>query len=641
MKKLFLCLALFAISFFAFGLNNTTVDVNHEIYTVIDNAQIRGLCKPVSNAKPYTQKRILLILDEILENQDKLSKVELEIINKYINESKNENLKENKFGNSFFENKINDVPVNFGILYSFATDASIGVYNKSSHNAFAFDMIPEFRVKGDLGYNLGFNFSGVFNVSKVPLALNGNDYYIGTNWFPYVDQTDGTPVARGTKIRTISSYRNDAWLPYTHVYNSAGRFYWVNNLIPESFGSLKTDMAAYANFYTEIHADFLDDKINIGFGRMTREWAAMDSGSSLVLNRTAVPFYGIDFSFDVNSWLKYSFLTGNLENPNRSDMLNSSYYPDYGTEDAFYFQNSFSLQMVEMNFGNFHLDFGSSVVYPKRFEWGYLFPLTVLVEYQNHAGDFDNVAMFGDLKYTQPGIGSVWVSLFSDEINDFKTNPFTGTREMFALQAGIKAIIPPVPFGSITLRYSKVEPYCYTHHAINYVPYYSHYIMENYTSNGICLGSYLPPNSDEILIRFDAQPLTNIRLSAAYQLTRHGADYGSQQVRGSSLYSELDNKNRDGFNKYFLHDGAYNWIHAISANCSYISKQTTVPFKFDVTLGLVISYFTGIDQTAYNTKDAYGNSNANFDTKYTRLDTEEYPFKVGPVLSLGFTIGNF
>lgn len=643
MKKLLFCLVLFLSSVALFAQNNVSVAVTDPIYDVIDNAQLRGLVGPVSGAKPYTEKKILSLLEEILEKDDKLNEVELKVIQNYLNKNKTE---DKQFGSLYYKEELLDTPISVGIYYQLFTDASAGIYNKSEYTSTAFDFIPQFSVNGDIGKNLGFNFNGVFNFAKIPLRKNGNGsstdaYYIGDNWFKSHDE-DGTNIAPNSKKRYIPSFSNDAWLPFTNIYSSSGQYYWVSKLVPSRLGEWTNDVTAYGNFYGEIHASFLNDKINLDFGRMTREWAAMDKGSSLVLNRTAVPFYGIDFNVNVNSWLSYSFLNGNLENPNRADLLTSDWQPDRDCSDSYYFQNSFSLQMVEMNFKNLHIDFGSSVVYPKRFEFGYFFPLTVLVEYQNHVGDYDNVAMFGDIRYTWPGVAQIWGSLYTDEINDFKTNPLSGTREMFAIQGGVKVVVPQASFGTVTMRYTKVEPYCYTHHSINYVPYYDHYICENYTNNGLCIGSYLPPNADEILFRFDQKPTENISLSFAYQLVRHGADYGSQQVPGSSLYSELDNTNRDEFHKYFLHDGAYNWIHAISANGSFEQKNCKYPFKIDLTVGLVFNYFTGINQTDYNSKDQFGNSDSiNFNTPYSIIDTDEYPFKIGPVISLGFTVGRF
>ena len=84
------------------------------------------------------------------------------------------------------------------------------------------------------------------------------------------------------------------------------------------------------------------------------------------------------------------------------------------------------------------------------------------VVYQNNVGDYDNLALFTNLKLRYPGIGSVWGSFYLDEMNSLTAKIFEKTRCMFAYQAGGKANIPFLPFTSISLRYTKVEPYCYT-----------------------------------------------------------------------------------------------------------------------------------------------------------------------------------
>ena len=67
MKKFLALLVLFLCSVSVFSQSNVTVAVTDSIYDVIDNAQIRGLCGPVSGAKPYTEKKILSLLEEILQ----------------------------------------------------------------------------------------------------------------------------------------------------------------------------------------------------------------------------------------------------------------------------------------------------------------------------------------------------------------------------------------------------------------------------------------------------------------------------------------------------------------------------------------------------------------------------------------------
>ena len=517
-----------------------------------------------------------------------------------------------------------------------------GVYNTSEYNSYGFDFMPKFGFSGDIGNNFGYNIQALIDVSKMPLHKDGT-YNVGKNWFSYVGK-DGQPEEAIEQIREINSYSNNNYLPFQYLKPWGGQFYYLSNMSASGLEGWAHELGVTGNIFAELHTSFLNDKVNIGLGRNYREWAAMDKHSSLVLNGTAMPFFGLDITVELLPYLTYSSLTGTLEYPNRDDIFGNS-LPGNDHDDASLWQNAFSINMVEVNYKGLHADFGSTVVWPKRFELGYMFPLTNYVEYQNHIGDYDNLALFGDLKYTKTGIGSVWGSIYLDEINGMNNNPLKYTRAMFATQAGIKAVLPNIPYGSLALRYTKIEPYCYTHHSVNYLPYYDDYVCMNYTNNGINLGSYLPPNSDEILLRFDSMPLPSLTTSFSFQMIRHGADYGPQQVRGSSIYSELDNSNRDEFTKNFLHDGAYNWIHILSLNASYSNRQYKVPFKFNITLGGIVSYYTAISESEYRgPEDWYAGESGNYGNcsgDYSIIDTDEYPFTYGAVLSIGVTIGHF
>ena len=644
MKKLFLLLVLLSCTFMLNAQTNISVDVYDSIYEILDNAQLRGLCSTLPGAKPYTEKKILSALDEILEKQDQLLPAEIQIINDYIEKCKrNDEENKKKLGTvNFYNDTWSSVPMSFQINYALKTNASVGIYNESDYTSYGFDFMPTFGFSGDIGDKFGYNIQGILDATKMPLHKDGT-YNVGTNWFSYIG-TDGEPVPERTKPRDYISYSNNNYLPFSYIKPWGGQVYFLSNLSASGLEGWAHELGFTGNILAELHGNLLNDRINLGVGRIYREWAAMDTHSSLILNASAMPFMGFDMTFEILPFLTYSSLTGSLEYPNRDDIFDEK-LPGNDQDDASLWQNAFSINMVEVNVKGIHADFGSSCVWPKRFELAYLFPLTNYVEYQNHLGDYDNLALFGDLKYTKEGLGSIWGSLYLDEINGMNNNPFSSMRAMFAAQAGIKAVLPKVPFGTLALRYTKIEPYCYTHHSVNYVPWYDDYVCMNYTNNGICLGSYLPPNSDEILIRFDARPIASLSTSVSYQLIRHGAEYGSQQVRGSSIYSELDNKNRDDFTKCFLNDGAYNWIHILSFNGSYTSRQTKLPFKIDLTVGAVLSYFTAIDSSDYVSSDYwyngeinnYGNSKGSF----SFIDTDEYPLRFGPVISVGFTLGYF
>lgn len=651
MKKIILSvLALFLCIEFAFAQKNLSVRVDDEIYSILEIAEMKGFCGFLPGAKPYTVSRIFKAIDEILEHEDELKPSEVEILENF--KARYEINPEKKNSARHLAVQTKDEKYHFSFLYDFGIESNVsgGIYNDSEFNSVGFDFCPEFNFRGDITKYVSYGFSGIFDFTYMPLMKQG-EYFIGYSWFdPDVEKyfkdemTDETERANfeKNKKRTITKYLNNSYLPYSYKKPWDGQVYLLSNLSASGTEGWATEFGVSGSVLAEIKASFLDDHITIGAGRQSHEWAAMDNGSSLVLNRQARPFFEFNTGVEMFSWLKFSTLAGILEYPN-ADYMNSKSYPGdniEGVDDSYFWQNAFSLNMIELDFKYLHLDFGGSVVYPKRFEIGYLFPLFIYVEYQNHTGDCDNLALFGDIMLRKPGVGKIWASIYFDELN-IQNNWFKETRVMFAGQLGAKAVIPWLPFASVSTRYTKVEPYCYTHHAINYVSTYNHYVMENYTNNGDSLGYYLPPNADEFFFRFEMKPRSFLSTALQYQFIRHGADYGSQQVPGSSLYSELSKYNRDELEKYFLHDGAYNWMHMIKLEATFEHKNIRRDLQLSVNLGFLYSYYTMIDSNDYD-RSIYGNNgncnNADFSTPYHFVDNEEYPVQFGVVMGCGFKV---
>lgn len=662
MKKIFATF-LILFSVFAFSQNNLSVEVEDDVYRVLENCQSRGLCPFLFGSKPYTQKKILQALEAILENEDKLTETEKSIINYYIKEytPKTGNEKAPMFFR--LQNKSTKVPLSFQLGFAVEVAASGGVYNDSDFNSIGFDIMPQLDFAGDITKYVSYRFNATFDITRMPLYEAGNDYFIGYNWFDDFVSPGGTENAGKTydvgdyadaiadddefvakrkygepKRRVIRTKRNMSYLPFSYKKRWGGQVYFLENLNASGLEGWPDVLSFTGAVKYDLRSSFLNNKINVGIGRVNREWAAMDNGSSLVLSSKAQPFFALDMSFEILSWLKFSALTGILEYPNQDYIAESSW--PHGTTDDSLFQNAFSINMIELDFKYLHFDVGSSVVWPKRFELGYMFPLTNYTEYQNHIGDNDNCAYFADIKLRKENIGSIWASLYLDEINGINNNPLTSARAMFAGQLGTKIIIPKLPFTSVSFRYTKIEPFCYTHHSINYAPWYDHYICENYTNNGESLGYYLPPNSDEFFLRFDTMPISGLSTFFQYQFIRHGADYGSQQVQGSSLYSELSKFDRDLIEKHFLHDGAYNWMHIISVGASYTNKKHKLPFSVYANLGFVYSYYTMIDDENYE-MTVLGNQKADGNTKYYVVDNSEYPIQCGMVLTMGVKLWRF
>jgi hypothetical protein len=210
------------------------------------------------------------------------------------------------------------------------------------------------------------------------------------------------------------------------------------------------------------------------------------------------------------------------------------------------------------------------------------------------------------------------------------TNWWDLDRTMTAAQMGLNIQIPFLAFSSIRLSYTIVNPYCYTHNR-NVNPWFGDLPMEtSYTNNGVSLGYYLPPNSDELLFRFKTMPVQNMVTSLQYQMIRHGADYGSGEVDGSSLLSELDTNERGSnpiLKRFFLHDGAYQWMHIIKVGVEW--NLPKLPIALYGEAGVVISYFTNIEEPANVTGEAH---------PYFVIDTSEYPKSTSVIIKLGVKV---
>jgi hypothetical protein len=114
-------------------------------------------------------------------------------------------------------------------------------------------------------------------------------------------------------------------------------------------------------------------------------------------------------------------------------------------------------------------------------------------------------------------------------------------------------------------------------------------------------------------------------------MIRHGADFGPDAVDGSSLLSELDPEGRDGsqpeLKRYFLHDGAYQWMHIIKLGAEWSLEK--IPLTLFGEAGAVISYFTSIES---------GKANSGASYPYSVIDTSIYPKSTAFIVTLGFKV---
>lgn len=656
-KYLTLLLLVFTFIVPVFAQTYTTVDLTNDVYSLLSMCEEKNYCERLSSVKPYTESYILKILnqskDSILEKMQNdnsyIYKTELESIEYYISTF------EPKNGLNFSTLSYRYAPEDSQNSFEFSNRDEIfvssGFYDDSELNSTGYEIFHNFDFVGDFTKYLSYRITGFIGATRMPLQQVGDDYLIGYWWY---DDWDYTTNGENNQKRTINTYRNNSVLPYSYKKKWDGSIYYLTNVSYSGLKGWAFEHSLGFGMYAELRTSLLNDKLNIGIGRINRDWASMDLNSSLVLNSNAAPFLGIDAKVDLFDWISFSTLTGVMEFPNAKHInANAWFYRDFdstyvdeetgeikyknhfSTVDSYFFQNLYSVGMLDLNFKYLQANFGSAVIWPKRFELGYMFPLVNHVVYQNSVGDFDNLALFGSIKGILPGIGNAWLSIYLDELSSFKSllkfDVFKKTRDMFAYQAGTRINVPFLPFTSVSFRYTKIEPYCYTHQSTPRQPWYDYYISESYTNNGKSLGYYLEPNSDEIFVRVESKPLPTATFGLQYQLIRHGADYGSGAVPGSSIWSELPvpSELRNSFYKYFLHDGTYEWTHTIALDASYIIKQSKIPLQIYGGIGYVYDFFTQSEK------------GANQKSPYHKINTVEYPIKKGCVMYFGLKLFAF
>jgi len=654
-KRFFACILAVIVHFSLAAQTHIAVPLGNPVYHVIEQARMRGLCANLPYTKPYSRTKILSIIEEIIDNDETRRFGGLTDAERGVLEQFRQTFGPNKMGLDLArgaystEHLWNDIyfsgelgvdmdfsfagglyPLAGGYRYDAADDPLFeGASHPESGDFFtALDLgVMTLSFKGDLGRNASYGFSIRGGVYKSPRAVLGQQH-------PYYKGFDDPADPDGpNKPYTVRS-EPLAYFPFTYKKHWDSFVFAPDGVSSSGMLIWPDDVSLGYSMIPELAGELLNGHVLYRFARLDREWAGMTNNGSLLLNQSAEPFLAFETTIVPFDWIMFSGLTGVLEYHNAIGQTNNAELK----EDSESFQNAFSIVMLELNYKNyFHFDIGSSVVWPKRFELGYLFPFADKYTYQNNIGDFDNAALFLDLQGQYPGLGKLWFSLLLDEVNlgeeNFAKNFLELDRMMYAFQVGGSAYIPWLPFSSVTLSYTKVEPYVYTHPRIQ-VPWYGDRLMEtNYVSFGKSLGHYIPPNSDEILVRFECLPTPQSMVSLQYQMIRHGADYGDRAVDGSSLWSELDPDNRSEnpvLRKYFLRDGAYQWMHILRLKGEYSFGKFKLPVKLYAEMGGVYSYFTDIDSSI--------EPNSGSPNPYKIINTPQYPHTLSLIGMIGIQI---
>ena len=320
-----------------------------------------------------------------------------------------------------------------------------------------------------------------------------------------------------------------------------------------------------------------DQLLHLRLGRLRRDWGYGSNGNALFLSTLARPFAAFECSLTPLSWLNISFLCGALEHYRETGQP-----PHEGP-----FANALSAAQIALSpLRYFRLCLGGAAVMVDR----------------------PDAALFADLELRLPGLLSLRAGLFVDQLHSPDKNFFSANDNSYAFQAGVKANIRWLPFAAFSFRYTKVEPYCYA----------------AFMNGGESLGYYLPPNSDELLLRFESMLFPGINAHAQYQMIRSGAGYGYGAVGGSSRH---DFPGEDYSIKYFLMDGVYQWDNVIKLGGSFSLKSGGIPLALYAETGMVITRFT-----------INGNAGVGNEADYESLNNDVYRARNGFIFSVGFRL---
>jgi len=624
LKLIFLCSLFVVFCTAVFSQTHASVPLDNQIYYILEQAQLRGLCAPMPGVRPYTQSAIVSAIREILDAEEdvKISDKERAILEKYLNKFSKPAPGYDKsrgayYGETFLSGDRFIVSANLGVGANIEGSTGVYFYPSDNEHHFGLEIWLQAYLNGDLSSHVSYSFDFAGGLTQSPRKYLGeyDSYY---NRFKYNEDDPGDSGNLEFINENFSVYSEPmTHFPYTYRKRWDGSIFFLDNL--SAYDYWPDTMGGGYGILSEATASFFENKFIMRIGRLSREWGYTPLGSSLSFNKAARPFFGVEYEFSPVPWFTMASLTGSLEYFNREGIKISS---------ASY-QNLFSVTMLQFRYKNYiFFDVTDAVVYPKRFEPGYISPITNSFFYQNNVGDFDNLAMSFNLKAQIPTFGNIWISFFMDEMK-LDSDIFELDRQMIAVQSGVTLYLPFLAFSSIKVSYTVINPYCYTHNR-NFNPWYGDNRMETgYVNNGVSLGYYLPPNSDELLVKFETMPAKNVATNLQYQLIRHGADFGSSAVDGSNLLSELDPNGRDAkdeLKKFFLQDGAYQWTHVIKLGVEWTLEKA--PFAFFCEVGTVISYFTNINEAANSGKP----------NSYHKINTPEYPEYKAFIAKIGFKL---
>ena len=390
---------LLALSMGLAAQEHNSVPLDHPAYNVIAMGVMRGVISPPSSARPWSHTVVKEKLWEMISDPEQLlSSRETDTVSIVLESLEREIGFDPERGRYHVKGGDYTVEVGFGWESDFSVEAPSG--SVASVN------MAKVYAGGDLSDFVSWN-----------VALMGGFLYIDggipAHWIGRPEQGDISP-----------------FFPYSYSRQWDGGVLLLRRAA--GYSAWPVDPALAGGFLAELNGVFFNQKLELRLGRIRRDWGPGSNGASLFINAHARPFAAIEGTYLPLPWLGVSFLNGALEHYREDSEWSGGDGP---------FANMLSAAQVELNPVQYvHFSLGGSAVWFKEI----------------------NLAAFSSLELKLPGLLKIWGSLFVDRLDSFPENFTSMNSNSYAWQAGINTVMHWLPFAFFTLRYTKVEPYCYT-----------------------------------------------------------------------------------------------------------------------------------------------------------------------------------
>lgn len=563
------------VSFVVFAQEFISVDLDNPVYRIISIAENRGLIEPVPISKPYSNNRVKKILENINQYRAKLDEREIDILDYYLNYFGN---KQNRKSNLTIFNNSEKLLKDF--TAGFELSGNYRINSNNIHSPNIYNGVSAYFT-GDLFNNLSYYASLGFSVDKLSPDIFYNNIALWIDRRTYENNVYPFYITN-SKVNFYSGYYDDfiypgTYAPYQYTQEWDGHHTRFKSGLNDG---VTREFTIGLQTQDEISAEFYDSRLSLRIGKIRREWGFGEG--SLVLSDTAYPFEGGELHISPVKWFDYSYLVGSLGNwfvdtyidRNRT-IPKDSFLKEYSEQKMLVIQQG----VIYPNSWS-KIQFSSSAIIGKRFEMSYLSPFLMPFIVQEFNGDMDNVGLNLGASFDVPYIGEVYGSLFLDETSLSKVEEiFTYARNLYSYQGGIRSPINIGSFSSLTLQYTKINPFVYSHYYEENYPGYSVPVSMTYTNQGSNLGYFLPPNSDELLFQFDTFPAKRLMTTFKYQLIRHGTnnptDADNDGIPDGQIYGDInipmDYSEVENYPlKNFLYDGVYDWSNIVSLKARYM-----------------------------------------------------------------------